>query len=243
MVHKIEKQTLNRLIFHTGLRYSQLKPEDVESNHFMYYLKRLITRGYVSKINNRFYDLTNKGRLYTDRLSLKTWKLRVQPKIDTLIICKNRKQEYLLYRRNRQPFFNMVGFPYGKVHLGESITESAHREFKEKTGMDTKLTHRGEAYIIVHEKGELVTHLLFHVFAASVPDGKLNAQCSIGECFWSKITAIPECELIPGVVEIHKLMQEDKKCPFWAEYKIEFSYPPHLAEPTPARPSRKAASQ
>lgn len=243
MVHKIEKEILSRLTFHNGLKYSRLKPLDVESNHFMYYLKWLITKGYVTKTDNRLYDLTGKGRLYVDRLSLKTWELRVQPKIVTLSVCRNRHREYLFYRRNRQPFLNMIGFPYGKVHLGENIAESARREFREKTGMDTKFTHRGDVYIVVHEDGELITHLLCHVFMASTPSGKLNQKSSIGECFWQRFQDIPPDEFIPGVKEIHKLLIQNKNRPFWAEFRIDFQYPARLAESTPVRPSRKTASQ
>jgi ADP-ribose pyrophosphatase YjhB (NUDIX family) len=190
----------------------------------MYHLNLLIKKGYLIK-NGTLYDLTTIGRRYIDKLSLKKFQPRIQPKIVTLLVCQNNKKEFLLYRRHRQPFFNMLGFPYGKVHLGETLASAAAREFTEKTGLKGKLTHRGDVYIAVNEQGELLTHTLFHVFSGTQMTGKLKSKSSIGDCLWSKFPTTHPTELMPGIVEIYKLLQKHPKTLFWDEYRFDFDYP------------------
>lgn len=223
-MHLIQKQILSRLAFHTGLKYSQLKPTEVEGNHFMYHLNLLIKKGYVVKTNN-LYDLTTRGRRYVDKISLKKFQPRIQPKIVTLLVCQNNKKEYLLYRRHHQPFFNMAGFPYGKVHLGETLASAANREFEEKTGLKGQLTHRGDVYITVIEHGELLTHTLFHIFSGSKMTGQLKTKSTIGGCFWTKLPLADSGELMPGVTEIYDLIKNHPKDLFWEEYRFDFDYP------------------
>jgi len=207
---------------------------EVEGNHFMYYLNLLIKKRYVVKTGT-LYDLTTTGRRYIDKLSLKKFKPRIQPKIVTLLVCQNHKKEYLLYRRHHQPFFNMLGFPYGKVHLGETLASAANREFAEKTGLTGKLIHRGDVYITVNEHGELLTHTLFHIFFGTKMTGKLKAKSSIGDCLWMKLPHPHPNELMPGVSEIYQLLQKYPKTLFWAEYRFDFDYPVELIPPCKSR--------
>lgn len=187
----------------------------------MYHLKKLLSQKFVTKTGDT-YKLTAAGQRFVDKLSLKNLKPRIQPKIVTLIACRNRRNEWLFYRRNRQPFFKLIGFPYGKIHLGETIQLAAERELTEKTGLATKLTHAGDVYLAVSDTdGDLITHMLCHVFTGSNPTGTLLANSSIGECFWSKLTDLPNTQLMPGVLEIYKLIDQPTKGRFFAEYALK----------------------
>jgi hypothetical protein len=42
MMHVIQKEILAKLIAADSLRFSQLKPKHLESNHFMYHLRALM---------------------------------------------------------------------------------------------------------------------------------------------------------------------------------------------------------
>jgi len=206
-MHILQQKIISRLIHRSGARFAELKPEGLESNHYVYHLKSLIREGLVKKSGN-LYQLTAKGKQLVDKLSLQDFRERIQPKIVTMVACKNNRGEFLLYRRARQPFLGTVGFPYGKIHLGETILEAANRELKEKTGLSAKLKHRGEVYLTVYENGDLVSQILCHVFSGAQSAGKLVGQSSGGECFWSKLSGLKKSELIPGFLEIVKLLEK-----------------------------------
>ncbi|HSX14919.1 MAG TPA: NUDIX domain-containing protein [Candidatus Saccharimonadales bacterium] len=200
-MHKLQEHILSVLIMHPTVRYSELKPKDVESNLFMYHLKQLSDQGLVAKVTGG-YSLTAAGKVYADRLSLKTFQPRLQPRIVTLIMLKNDQGQYLLYRRLRQPLINMVGFPYGKVHVGEAVLEAATRELKEKTGLAAELSHRGDGYITMSQNGENVSQVLFHAFLGANASGTLIKKSKVGEAFWADPKEVPGWELMPSVLDL-----------------------------------------
>ena len=112
----------------------------------MYHLKSLLSEGFIKKTTGG-YQLTALGKRYVDKLSLKNFQPRFQPKIVTVIICRNSKGEYLLCHSSRQPFFGKFCFPYGKVHFGETIKKAADRELEEKTGLTYRQMDQALEYL------------------------------------------------------------------------------------------------
>lgn len=219
-MHELQRAILKKLSQERGLRFSDLKPRGVESNRFMYHLRSVMSEGLVKKTGT-LYRLTPKGKGFVDRVSSINFKERIQPKIVTLIVCsRDDDGSYLLYRRARQPFLGKIGFPYGKIHMGERVLDEAGREFKEKTGLSAELKYRGDVYITVHDEEELVTQMLCHVFSGSNPTGVLKKDSSIGECFWSTIDRVKKEEEIPGVTQVYKLLKSSPR-PFFKEYFLD----------------------
>lgn len=201
-MHRIQQHILSILITRPEVRFADLKPAAVESNLFMYHLKQLINQELVAKTNDGRYSLTAAGKMYADGLSLKTFTPRLQPRIVTLIVLRDESGRYLLYRRKRQPLIGMVGFPYGKIHTGETVTEAASRELKEKTGLGAELLHRGDGYITINQNGQTVSQIMFHLFVGSNPVGQLKTKTAVGEAFWGDPTQVPGWELMPSVIDL-----------------------------------------
>jgi ADP-ribose pyrophosphatase YjhB (NUDIX family) len=237
-MHDIQKHALKKLSLSKACTYSELKPKGIESNAFAYHLRSLIAEGLVahktSKAKNSApYSLTAKGKQYVDTVSFESFKPRIQPKIVTLLVIEKKDSKarggisYVMYKRNRSPFINHIGFPYGKIHLEERLYEAAERELQEKTGLSAKLSHKGDVYITVHDETELVSHMLCHVFVGSNPTGILKTDDTTGQCFWAHMENIPVKQLIPGVQQILKLLNESKKKNekgrFFAEYFLNTS--------------------
>src|SRR5258706_15603720 len=103
-MHPIQSHIIGALMVNSHLNFAKLKPKNVEGNLFMYHLKKLLDEDLVIK-QYGVYKLTSKGALYADKLSLDSLKPRIQPKIVTLVACKNDQGEYLIYLRKREPFF------------------------------------------------------------------------------------------------------------------------------------------
>lgn len=219
-MHWIQKEILKQLILHPQRRYSELKPDGVEGNLFMYHLRSLIRDGYVAKTGSGRYALSADGKRYADRLSLDTLKPRIQPKIVSMIVCRNARGEYLLYRRVRQPFSGMVSFPHGKIHLGETVAEAAARELSEKGGLRATLRHCGEVYLTVYQAGELVTQTLCHVFTASRPVGTIRSDETIGSCFWGRLQRTARPDYAPGLLDVARLA--GRRGRFFEEFRYIF---------------------
>ncbi len=206
-MHRLQQHILSQLIHHPDRRYADLKPADVEGNLFMYHLRAVIRTGYATKRPDGRYSLTPIGQRYADTLSLKTLTPRAQPRIVTLLVLRDEQGRYLLLRRKRAPLLGIVGFPYGKVHLGESIAMAAARELSEKTGLVAQLVHRGDGYISISQDGDPVSHIMFHLFYGQRPTGQLTADTSAGQAFWADPDP-SDPTLMPSVPDLLRLLDE-----------------------------------
>jgi len=220
-VHYIQLKILSALTLTDSARYSQIKPKDIESNLFIYHLRQLIKAKLVVKNADGTYSLSSAGKAYADKVSMSSYKLRSQAKIVNLIACENKAGKFLLYRRKRQPFIGLAGFPYGKVHLGETIKESSEREFNEKTNMNARLSHRGDVYVTVFSDGTLISHTLFHIHTGTNPRGKLKEETPIGYCYWETIDENNPGDYFPGFLEIYRLIKAKPRQRFFAEYTFQ----------------------
>ena len=208
-MHPYESHILKKMLLGDVLRYRDLKPINAEGNLFVYHLKNLIKGGFIEKKIGG-YKLTAIGLRYVDKISLSRFKQRSQPKIITIIIGKNSKREYLLYINKRQPFYDLIGFPYGKIHFGENLIEAANRELKEKSGLSASLKHKGDIYLKIYKDGELISHMLCHIFSAINFSGNLINESETGICRWRNIKNIEQKKFIPGFFEIAKLTEKSK---------------------------------
>ena len=219
-MHPLQQHILFQLVHNPVRRYADLKPEEVEGNLFMYHLRSVMKAGWVAKREDGKYELTPEGLRYADGLSLKTFTPRAQPHLVTMLVVKNQMGEYLFLRRKRQPLLGYVTFPYGKIHLGESVQEAADRELKEKTGLSAKLKHRGDGYITIYQGEEPVSEIFFHLFYGENPTGRLITDTSAGAAFWKLPDEISDHKM-PSVPDLLKLI-ETHRDRFFAEltYKL-----------------------
>jgi len=208
-VHPLQSHILKELNLKEKARYAELKPHGIESNKFVYHLNRVMKDGLVNK-SGPGYFLTAPGKRYVGRLSLKSFLPRLQPIIVTTIIARDDEGSHLLMKSKRQPFLGKVSFPYGKIHFGESILEAAHRELKEKTGLTAQLEHRGDMYLAIKEQGELVAHMLCHVFEGSKPQGQIIPETKTHSISWQILESVGSKSFVPGFLQMHKLYSKSK---------------------------------
>jgi 8-oxo-dGTP pyrophosphatase MutT (NUDIX family) len=216
-MHRLQQHILQQLIMNQQLRYADIKPREVEGNLFMYHLRQLMKDGLVEKTATGRYQLTARGKLYSDRLSLKSLTPRVQPRIVTLMAVEGSDGRWLWYRRKRQPLIHRIGFPYGKIHIGESVQQAAARELKEKTGLEAELQHRGDGYATTYEGSEPVSEILFHLFYGSNPRGQLLERSTIGEPFWAHPEDLEADSVMSNALDLLQLTQSYDGKRFFAE--------------------------
>lgn len=173
--HHIQKDILLRLSKAAELRFSELKPEDLESNAFMYHLKQLQSQKLVDK-TDKGYRLSDDGLAYIDGFSFNTLKLRKQPKVVSIIAVRGKGGTWLVAKRKYQPYIDQYMLPSGKQHLGEGPADHAARELKEKLHMDVPLTRRGMADIRIYRHDKLITHVLAHIYAGAANESALPPE-------------------------------------------------------------------
>lgn len=217
----IQQHVLIELTKHATLRYSQLRPDGVEGNLFLYHLEGLIKDGMVEK-GDRSYHLSPKGLSLVGTLSLTTGKQRRQPKILNAMVCRNAEGQYLLSRWRRQPNTGLISFPHGMMHFGSGLLDMANLELAEKTGFSADLTYRGDVYIRTVSDGEVTDHLLVHVFNAARPvplaDPKLRLDAA--ESFWGDLADYPAEAFVPGFYELAQLVTNQPDGPIFADLTV-----------------------
>jgi 8-oxo-dGTP pyrophosphatase MutT (NUDIX family) len=111
----------------------------------------------------------------------------------------------LLYRRMRRPYIDSLGFPSGKMHLGDTLETAAQRELLEKCGYDLsdmKLAHRGMFNLLeLDENGGLIHHIIGQVWYAKVTNKQVYTNHA-GHTYWGDWTRENYSEFIPGFSEI-----------------------------------------
>ena len=206
-MHHIQQHILRKLILAPEARFSDMRPVGVDSNLFMYHLRALMRDKLVQKMPNGLYALSAIGKDHAERMSLSIMKPRFQPRVVTMIMAQNESGQYALYRRSRQPLYGYIGFPYGKIHLGESIKAAAARELLDKTNLTADLVHRGDGYVVIYEDQQPISQIVFHLFVASNIKGELSTIelpgiGKLGEAFWGRFEDIDQDLVLPSVRDI-----------------------------------------
>lgn len=200
-MHRLQQHILTELATHDGLRYARLKPDEVEGNAFMYHLRQLIKAGYIAHTDEH-YRLTAEGKLYVDRVRLKSFTTPLQPKIVILIHATNEQGQTLLYERSRQPLIHMTGLPYGKLHAAETLEQAAARELRKKSGYEADFSYHCSGISRISEGGELTSYILFILVCATNLRGQLLPEYRSGRAYWANPVAITPNKLIPTTTDM-----------------------------------------
>ncbi len=176
-MHYIQKHILKTLMYTKYARFRDMRPPKIDSNAYSYHLRMLQKEGLVEKTDEG-YKLAPAGLFYVDRVSMTNLEPRPQPKIITMIVVKNHKDDILLYSKLRQPFIGSWVLPFGKVHLDDdNIDTAATRELSEKAGVDlVDVSHRGDCYIYAKVDGQIVSSVMAHIFSASLDNGEVDTE-------------------------------------------------------------------
>jgi len=221
-MHYIQRSILGRLMADEAVRYRDLKPFEVASNLFTYHLKVLVSEGYVVSSLKGTYQLTTKGQRFVGAQSISTLQPHLQPKLVILLACRDRLGRWLVMKRRTQPLSGKVGFPYGKLHLGEKIAEAATRELTEKTGLSGELVHRGDGYITILEKHTPISEIFFHLYYCLEPTGYLVGETRTGQVYWSEMEVdFQEDQYMPSMAELIAVLDNT---PSDQRFFIESSY-------------------
>lgn len=108
----------------------------------------------------------------------------------------NGQTNYLIYKRDIEPFLGCSGFPSGKIDWGEKVLETASRELSEETGLAGKprilaIIH----YLFQNNTKEIIQDEFMYICHIDEPEGELSSS-EEGTNTW-----VPENELITALVK------------------------------------------
>ncbi len=196
--HHIQKHIVGVLMHQKYARFRDMRPPKVDTNLYSYHLKLLQKNGFVDKTSEGYYLGIN-GIVFVDRVSVKSLKVRTQPKIVTMLVIQNSNGDVLLFKRKRQPFTDTWTLPYGKLHIDDKTIEmAAKREAAEKLGLEIiSPQHAGECYIRIRHEGEVIMSTLAHVFYFETDD-----VIETDRIKWARPHKLSQYDLAPAVEQI-----------------------------------------
>ncbi|HSX39884.1 MAG TPA: NUDIX domain-containing protein [Candidatus Saccharimonadales bacterium] len=208
-LHEIQLNILRDLLFSDVLRYSDIKPVDMENSQIVFHIDKLIENGLVTKVDT-LYKLTDAGKEYANQIDTDIVKVPHAVKATT-IFCAVRnassEKEYLIYKRLKNPFYGCLGFPTEKPKWGETLEGAAKRGLKEEANLDGE----GKLFAIRHylvfskESGEIVEDKLMHAFLFINPTGNLAGNIE-GDYQWIKESELSQ-KVIPALEEFSEILE------------------------------------
>ena len=202
--HHIQLDILKRLARNDTLRFSELKPDGMENNAFMYHLTQMQKMKYVEK-TEAGYQLTTSGKTYSTTLSRLTGRPRQQPRAMCLIALFNAKGNVLLAKRKEQPMIGAWTLLTGKQHFGELTETHVAREVLEQIGAVLEVERRGFVDIMMRHTGQVVTHDTGHVYSGHY-QGEAPLESTKYEYAWHDRSNLPS--LMPGISDALDALDE-----------------------------------
>lgn len=129
-----------------------------------------------------------------------------KPIIKAASACVWRGDEVLLIKRASALGYGRWSLPGGKVEVGESLIETAHRELFEETGVRAALMQH------VSESTVETTDVIYMIscFTGPFVEGVAVAGSDAGKVAWTHWKSISDFTLAPNIVEVvalaHKLI-------------------------------------
>jgi 8-oxo-dGTP pyrophosphatase MutT (NUDIX family) len=187
MLSHVQNLILAQILKGNALRYSEIKPKDVDNDLFNYHLKFLLDKKYIKKENDLYY-LTDFGKKYVLHLN-SAGQLQEYFKISVVPILLRRvdgKIQILLQKRLRHPFYGDILFGVsGKVQPGEKVEDAAKRKLSEETGLESEFKFWGVHRKIRYDsRNQLIEDTLYHVCYSFECSGDLITSNDHGVHFW-----------------------------------------------------------
>lgn len=203
--HHIQKSIINKLAFSDSLRFSELKPENIENKLFDYHLKIVVNDGLVEKDAEGHYILTSKGKFTGSQLQRTD--ISTHETADSvlfLVVRRKSDNSWLLYRRLTHPLKNKTGFMHTIPNTTEPTTTTARNVLRSKTGLEGDFSYRGSGYFRIFDNGELESFTHFTLLVSENAQGLLESSDERAEYSWIENPDFSSAEMLPNMQTLHQ---------------------------------------
>ena len=172
--HFIKREIIIKLkLSSEDLKYSELKPGDMDGNAFNHHLKSLVNSEIVEKIDLGEYRLTAKGKREVDFYSLDNSRIKIRPISGVYLLIFSADGKILVYKNKGAPINGVEGMMFGKIRLGRSYLKTVARMLSTRNLEAQKAEALSSLNIRYSHDGELVAHGTGPLFRIEL---KLNAS-------------------------------------------------------------------
>lgn len=204
--HHIQKSIVYDLAFAESLRFSDLKPDELENKAFTYHLKKVMKSGLVEKLDDGRYTLTMKGRRVGKGALKKESRLLDRAYSILLLAVRNiDTDEWLLYKRQTQPLLGLVGFMQAQPVAETNASSTAEKTCFEETGIKAEFAVQGHGYFRVYRKGELESFIHFTLLIGQDPQGELLETAESAGYFWQRTPNFARPDMLPNMQTLHRM--------------------------------------
>lgn len=215
--HHLQRSIVYHLAFVEKARFSELKPDDVESKLFTYHLKKVVSSGYIQKSEDGLYCLTPEGRRLSTGARVKEKQLIVERAHSVLFLVIRRKSDgaWLFYTRNTHPMRGFSGLMHCNPSVELSAEKVAEQECRTKTGLSGTFTALGGGYIKVFDGKRLESFTHFTLLYCDDIQGELDPNDPQAEYFWAPNPSTVDKKLFPATHQLLELYEARK--PFFID--------------------------
>ena len=172
--HFIKREIIIKLkLSSEDLKYSELKPGDMDGNAFNHHLKSLVNSEIVEKTDLGEYRLTAKGKREVDFYSLDNSRIKIRPISGVYLLIFSADGKILVYKNKGAPINGVEGMMFGKIRLGRSYLKTVARMLSTRNLEAQKAEALSSLNIRYSHDGELVAHRTGPLFRIEL---KLNAS-------------------------------------------------------------------
>jgi len=206
--HHIQKSIVYDLAFAESLRFSDLKPDDMENKAFTYHLKKVVRAGLVEKLGDGHYALTMKGRR-VGKGALKKESRLLDRAYSILLLAVRRSEDdaWLLYKRQTQPLLGLTGFMQAQPIAETDARSTAQQTCLEQTGLTAEFSVQGHGYFRVYRNAELESFIHFTLLVGHDPQGQLLETAESAGYFWQQTPNFESPDMLPNIQILHKMCE------------------------------------
>lgn len=218
--HHIQRKIVYKLALSEQLRFSELKPDELENKLFTYHLKKVMAEGYATKNEDGLYELTPEGRRYGVHVLDNTSPLF--DRADSVIFMAVRRKAdgaWLLYKRKSHPLLGKIGFMHTTPNASEETVITAQKALLEKTGLTGTFTVLGSGFFRIFAGENLESFTNFSLLVCEDVSGELVVGDELADYFWLEKIDNSDVALLPNMPTLLELYEEGK--PFFIERTLE----------------------
>jgi hypothetical protein len=174
--HYLQRDIIYKLSFVDNLRFSELKPDDIENKLFTYHLKKVLTSGLIEKLDDGSYSLTKTGRRVSTGVKDKAQDLVTERPYSVLflVIRRNSDDAWLIYKRPIHPMIGYQGFMHCNPSQLVDSPAAAREQCRIKTGLEGRFKVLGGGYFRIFDAEGLESFTHFSLLYCDDIKGELN---------------------------------------------------------------------